>query len=122
MIKSLFLNKLLRLNPPLKKGGILFTDKLLIRRKGLMDEKTSLLICLGASTAANCIPCFEHYHKKASAVGLTSEEILEAVELASKVKSGAHLVLRNSVKILLGEEASRTSCGCGPSPSSCCDS
>jgi AhpD family alkylhydroperoxidase len=87
-----------------------------------MDEKTSLLICLGASTAANCIPCFEHYHKKASAAGLTSEEILEAVELASKVKSGAHLVLRNSVKILLSEEASRTSCGCGPSPSSCCDS
>ena len=29
-----------------------------------MDEKTSLLICLGASAAANCIPCFEHYHKK----------------------------------------------------------
>ena len=37
-----------------------------------MDEKTSLLICLGASAAANCIPCFEHYHKKASAAGLTS--------------------------------------------------
>ena len=63
-----------------------------------MDEKTSLLICLGASTAANCIPCFEHYHKKASAAGLTSEEILEAVDLASKVKSGAHLVMRNSIK------------------------
>jgi len=62
-----------------------------------MDEKTSLLICLGASTAANCIPCFEHYHKKASAAGLTSEEILEAVELASKVKSGAHSVLRNRI-------------------------
>jgi AhpD family alkylhydroperoxidase len=51
-----------------------------------MDEKTSLLICLGASAAANCIPCFEHYHKKASAAGLTPEEILEAVELASKVE------------------------------------
>ncbi|MCJ7492810.1 MAG: carboxymuconolactone decarboxylase family protein [Deltaproteobacteria bacterium] len=87
-----------------------------------MDEKTSLLICLGASTAANCIPCFEHYHKKASAAGLTSEEILEAVELASKVKSGAHSVLRNRIKTLLGEETSRTSCGCGPSQSSCCDS
>ena len=87
-----------------------------------MDEKTSLLICLGASTAANCIPCFEHYHKKASAAGLTSEEILEAVELASKVKSGAHLVLRNRIKTLMGEETSQTSCGCGPSQSSCCES
>ena len=63
-----------------------------------MDEKTSLLICLGASAAANCIPCFEHYHKRASAAGLTSEQILEAVELANKVKSGAHLVMRSCIK------------------------
>ena len=87
-----------------------------------MDEKTSLLICLGASAAANCIPCFEHYHKKASAAGLTSEEILEAVELANKVKSGAHLVMRNSIKNCLGRETSGSSCGCAPSQSSCCDS
>ena len=54
-----------------------------------MDERTSLLICLGASAAANCIPCFKHYHQKSSAAGLTPEEILEAVELAYKVKSKA---------------------------------
>ncbi len=86
-----------------------------------MDEKTSLLICLGASTAANCIPCFEHYHKKASAAGLASEEILEAVELANKVKSGAHLVMRNSIKNFIGQETSPASCGLGSSKSCCCD-
>jgi len=85
-----------------------------------MDEKTSLLICLGASTAANCIPCFEHYHKKASAAGLTSDEILEAVELANKVKSGAHVVMRNSIKNFIGRETSPDSCSCAPSKSSCC--
>ena len=67
-----------------------------------MDEKTKVLICLGSATAANCIPCFEHYHKKASATGLTSEQILEAVELANKVKSGAHLVMRNSIRTFVG--------------------
>jgi AhpD family alkylhydroperoxidase len=87
-----------------------------------MDEKTSLLICLGASAAANCIPCFEHYHKRASAAGLTSEQILEAVELANKVKSGAHLVMRNSIKNYLGQEAPGSSCSCAPSQGSCCDS
>jgi hypothetical protein len=86
-----------------------------------MDEKTSLLICLGASAAVNCIPCFEHYYKIASAAGLISEEILEAVELAYKVKSGAHLVMRNSIKVFMGGEASPASCGCGPSQRSCCD-
>ena len=86
-----------------------------------MDEKTSLLICLGASTAANCVPCFEHYHKKASAAGLTAEEILEAVDLASKVKSGAHLVMRTSIKSFMGRETPLTTCGLGPSKISCCD-
>ncbi len=86
-----------------------------------MDEKTSLLICLGASTAANCIPCFEHYHKKASAAGLTSKEILEAVDLASKVKSGAQLVMRNSIKNFMGQEIPPATCGLGPSKSCCCD-
>ncbi len=86
-----------------------------------MDEKTSLLSCLGASVAANCIPCFEHYHKKASAAGLTSEQILEVVELANKVKSGAHVVMRNSIKTFLGEAGSPARYGCGPSKSSCCE-
>ncbi len=86
-----------------------------------MDEKTSLLICLASSTAANCIPCFEHYHKKASGIGLSSEEILEAVELANKVKSGAHLLMRNSIKTFMGAEASPVSSGCSPSQRSCCD-
>ena len=86
-----------------------------------MDEKTSLLICLGASTAANCIPCFEHYHKKASEAGLPSAEILEAVELANKVKSGAHLVMRNSIKSFMGQETPPAFCCLGPSKSCCCD-
>ena len=85
-----------------------------------MDERTSLLICLGAAAAANCIPCFEHYHKKASAAGLAAEEILGAVELANRVKSGAHLVMRNSIKTFMGRENSSVSCSCGPSQSSCC--
>ncbi len=87
-----------------------------------MDEKTSLLICLGASAAANCIPCFEHYHKRASAAGLASEEILEAAELANKVKSGAHLVMRNSIKNYLSRGASGSSCSDVPSQGSCCGS
>ena len=87
-----------------------------------MDEKRSLLICLGASVAANCIPCFEHYHKKASAAGLAPEEILEAVELASKVKSGAHLALRSAIKNSLGQQTPIPSFGFGSRKGSCCDS
>lgn len=69
-----------------------------------MDEKTKVLICLGASTVANCIPCFEHYFGKAGTVGLTPEEIQEAVNLASQVKKGAHMAIKNCINGLMGEE------------------
>jgi AhpD family alkylhydroperoxidase len=85
-----------------------------------MDEKTSLLVCLAASTAANCVPCFEHYLKKAKASGLTSEEVMEAAELAHKVKNGAHLVMRSSIRNFMGAEGPSNLCGDGLSKTSCC--
>ena len=69
-----------------------------------MDERTKVLIYLGAATAANCIPCFEDYFGKAKAVGLTSGEIGEAVDLASQVKKGAHLAIRNRISDRMGGE------------------
>ena len=69
-----------------------------------MDEKTKVLICLGAATAANCIPCFEYYFGKAGAVGLKTDEIQEAVDLASQVKKGAHMALKNSIGNIMGRE------------------
>jgi len=67
-----------------------------------MDEKTELLISLGASTAANCVPCFEFYFKKATAVGLTSEEVGKAVAIGSKVKTGASIAMRKSISDITG--------------------
>jgi len=69
-----------------------------------MDEKTKNLICLGAATAANCIPCFEYHFGKAKAAGISYEEIQEAVDLANQVKKGAHLAMRNSIASFMGQE------------------
>ena len=85
-----------------------------------MDEKTSILICLGAATAANCVPCFEHYLKRAKDLGLPSEEVLEAADLASKVKNGAHLVMRQGIKNFMGREAAPNPCAAGQAGGSCC--
>jgi alkylhydroperoxidase/carboxymuconolactone decarboxylase family protein YurZ len=86
-----------------------------------MDERTKVLICLGSATAANCIPCFEHYFGKAKVVGLAPEEIQETVDLASQVKKGAHMAIKNCINGLMGEEkeyalpcnrqASKSCCG-----------
>ncbi len=36
-----------------------------------MEERTKLLVALGAATAANCITCFEHLHYEAGSAGLS---------------------------------------------------
>ncbi|MCP3954453.1 MAG: hypothetical protein GY697_19890 [Desulfobacterales bacterium] len=82
------------------------------------DEKTVTLICLGAATAANCIPCFEHLYEKAHQVGLTEKEIQGAAQLAAIVKKGAHLAIKSSIDELLGTDfethggLQQQSCGC----------
>ena len=71
-----------------------------------MDERTEILICIAAATAANCVPCFEHYYSKASSAKLTTEEIQKAVDLANQVKKGGHVVINHNIKkIMAGDEA-----------------
>jgi len=85
------------------------------------DEKIVTLICLGAATAANCIPCFEHLYEKAQHAGLTQAEIRGAAQLATVVKKGAHLAIKSTIDELLGTdfEARNNSrpqpCGCSAS-------
>lgn len=70
----------------------------------ILDEKTENLIAIGAATASNCIPCFEHIFEKAISSGITSAEIKRASAIAEKVKNGAHVALTNTVSELVGEE------------------
>jgi alkylhydroperoxidase/carboxymuconolactone decarboxylase family protein YurZ len=85
-----------------------------------MEERTELLVCLGAATAANCVPCFEHYYKKAQDLGLASEQVQVAVDLANKVKKGAHITMRDSISDIMKRDGQNDQ-HCGPrSNASCC--
>lgn len=74
-----------------------------------MDEKTELLICLSAATAANCVPCFDYYFKKSSLAEITLEEVTKTVELACKVKTGAGVMMKNSIGEITGQGRSENS-------------
>jgi len=69
----------------------------------MLEEKTEILIAIGAATAANCIPCFEHIYENAITSGVTLAEIKRASDLASQVKKGAHMALTNSINELVGK-------------------
>lgn len=70
----------------------------------VLEDKIENLIAIGAATAANCIPCFEHLYEKAINSGITLAEIKRASDIAGLVKKGAHIALTNSVNELIGME------------------
>jgi len=82
-----------------------------------MDEKTKLLVSLGASVAVNCVPCFEHFLGKTGAIDLTSEEIQEAAEIADQIKNGARITMMSNIRGMIGGDASQCS---RKSEKSCC--
>jgi alkylhydroperoxidase/carboxymuconolactone decarboxylase family protein YurZ len=69
-----------------------------------MDDKTEILISLGASTAANCVPCFEYYFEKATKLGLNMEDIKKAVEIGNKVKTGSSIAMTKSIRSITNSD------------------
>ena len=86
----------------------------------VLEEKIENLIAIGAATAANCIPCFEHLYEKAINSGITLSQIKRASDIAELVKKGAHIALTNSVNELIGiEEIHDMPCDQAASKSCC---
>jgi hypothetical protein len=87
----------------------------------VLEDKIENLIAIGAATAANCIPCFEHLYEKAISSGITLAEIKRASDIAGLVKKGAHIALTNSVNELIGiEETQDLPCDQTANRSCCC--
>ena len=87
----------------------------------VLEDKIESLIAIGAATAANCIPCFEHLYEKAINSGITLAEIKRASDIAGLVKKGAHIALTNSINELIGiEETNDLPCD-RIANKSCCD-
>ena len=89
-------------------------------KEQVLEAKIENLIAIGAATAANCIPCFEHLYEKAIHSGITPAEIKRASDIAALVKKGAHIALTNSVNEFIGIEETHD-LPCDPKASkSCC--
>ncbi len=73
-----------------------------------MDEKKGILISIGAAAAVNCIPCFEHLYFHAKSLKLEDKEILEAVDIAVKVKNGAHVAIKSSIDEIMDDGFEKT--------------
>jgi AhpD family alkylhydroperoxidase len=54
-----------------------------------MDMKIKELISLGASVSAHCFPCFEYHLEQTRKLGLSEEDIKEAIRSGFMVMKGA---------------------------------
>ena len=54
-----------------------------------LDERTAMLIAVGASIAANCQPCLEINVERAREHGIAPKEIEDAIEVGRMVRKGA---------------------------------
>jgi AhpD family alkylhydroperoxidase len=68
-----------------------------------MDERIKELVAMGASAAANCHPCMDHHLAKCDELGISREEVTEAVKVGLMVNHGAERAIRKKARELLGE-------------------
>ena len=54
-----------------------------------LDPKASILVAIGASTAANCTGCLEETVSTARELGTNEEQIGSAIEIGKRVSDGA---------------------------------
>lgn len=70
----------------------------------IMDEKTKELVALGASVAANCLPCFKYHYQQLKKLNVLEEEIEAAVEMALTVKKQPDKHMKDLIEKMKGSE------------------
>lgn len=68
-----------------------------------MEDKTKLLIAVGASLTANCQACLKTAITQAEGAGVSKKEILEAIAIGRVVRRGAFGKMDNFSSKLTGD-------------------
>jgi len=85
-----------------------------------MDEKTEMMVALGVAIGVNCIPCFDYLFSKSREIKLDENEVRAIAEIASKVKNGASIFMKNAIAETLGDTPTAEQPCCSQTSSTCC--
>jgi len=72
----------------------------------IVENKTKLLIAVGAAITANCQPCLQTAINQAEAVGVEKKEIIEAIAIGRIVRRGAIGKMDKMASTLTGKDVS----------------
>jgi AhpD family alkylhydroperoxidase len=71
-----------------------------------MENKTKILIAVGAAITANCQPCLKTAITQAQGIGVEKKEILEAIAIGRIVRRGAVGKMDKFASTLTGKDVS----------------
>jgi AhpD family alkylhydroperoxidase len=83
-----------------------------------LDDRTKILIAVGASAACNCHPCLEYHLGQARSMGIETALIEEAIEAGKAVREGAASSMDRLASQLTGRKGAALQAAC--SGSGCC--
>lgn len=83
-----------------------------------LDNRMTELIAIGVSVGANCQPCLEYHVAKARKIGISEQEIQEAIRVGQTVRKGAAYKMDQYIITLRGSISDNTQpagngCACG---------
>ncbi len=70
----------------------------------LMSDAVRELVAVGAAIACNCEPCFKFHYDKARKLGVTKQDMLQAVQVARMVKDSPAKSIRDLAAKYLDEK------------------
>lgn len=70
------------------------------------------LVAIGASVASNCIPCVTYHIAKAKKLGLSDEQVAEAIALADKVRQVPARAVLDAAQQDIPATGAGGGCGC----------
>jgi AhpD family alkylhydroperoxidase len=77
-----------------------------------MEDKTKLLIAVGASVTANCQACLKTAVSQAQAIEIEKKELLEAIAIGRLVRKGAMGKMDKFASSLTGKDVSSSEDDC----------
>lgn len=84
-----------------------------------MDTKMKVMISLGASYAAGCIPCFDHYYMLAKEQTIAEDDIKDIIAIARKVRNGSDIALEKAISDVVDQSESCVRMADEPNPCKC---
>ena len=92
-----------------------------VSHSSIFTPAVAELAAIGAAIGANCEPCFKYHYNEARKLGVSREDMIQAVELADRVKRAPAQNMRVLADKILGSSLA-TETPTDQNPGSCCSS